>query len=105
MSARPGLCGGHWVTGVPTAIANLEAGFRKNFLKPRLMHSGTTVVIPLYDCVIFVSALNGTEFLCWCSEITQTLDAITGSQFWVGSRRPRQPWPLGAICVGSCSRV
>jgi len=22
MSARPGLCGGHWVTGVPTAIAN-----------------------------------------------------------------------------------
>jgi hypothetical protein len=22
MSARPGLCGGHRVTGVPTAIAN-----------------------------------------------------------------------------------
>src|SRR6476646_976935 len=22
MSARPGLCGGHWVTGVPTAIVN-----------------------------------------------------------------------------------
>ena len=22
MSARPGLCGGHWATGVPTAITN-----------------------------------------------------------------------------------
>src|SRR6202140_5439860 len=25
MSARPGLCGGHRATGVPTAIANLRA--------------------------------------------------------------------------------
>jgi hypothetical protein len=25
MSARPGLCGGHRATGVPTAIANKEA--------------------------------------------------------------------------------
>jgi hypothetical protein len=28
MSARPGLCGGHRVTGVPTAIANQAASGR-----------------------------------------------------------------------------
>jgi hypothetical protein len=26
MSARPGLCGGHWVTGVPTAITLTGTG-------------------------------------------------------------------------------
>jgi hypothetical protein len=76
-----------------------------NFLKPRLMHSRATVVIPLYDCVILVCALNGAELVCWFSEIAQTLDAITGNQFRVGSRKPRERWPLGAICVSSRSRV
>jgi hypothetical protein len=69
------------------------------------MHSRATVVIPLYDCVIFVSAFNGAELFCWFAEIAQTLDAITGSQFRVGSRGASERWPLGAICVGSCSRV
>ena len=27
MSARPGPCGGHQVTGVPTAIANYQSAF------------------------------------------------------------------------------
>jgi len=49
------------------------------------MHSCATVVIPLYDCVVFVSALNGAELVSWFSEIAQTLDAITrillGSHF------------------------
>jgi hypothetical protein len=31
------------------------------------------------------------------SEIAQTLDAITGSQFRVGRRGPNERWPLGAI--------
>ena len=29
MSARPGLCGGHRATGVPTAINNYEPTFRR----------------------------------------------------------------------------
>jgi hypothetical protein len=37
------------------------------------------VVIPLYDGVGFIGALN--ELVCWSSEIAQTLDAIPGSQF------------------------
>ena len=50
------------------------------------MHPRATVVIPLYDCVIFVSALNRSELAFWFSEIAQTLDAITGSEFRAGSR-------------------
>jgi hypothetical protein len=40
------------------------------------MHSCATVVIPLYDGVVFVGALNRTELVRWFSEIAQTLDAI-----------------------------
>lgn len=56
-----------------------------DFLKPRLMHSRATVVIPLDDCVIFVSALNRAELVGWFSKIAQTFDAIAGCQFRVGS--------------------
>lgn len=61
------------------------------------MHSCATVVIPLYDCVVFVGELNGAELVCWFSEIAQTLNAITGSQFRVGRRWPIKRWVLGAI--------
>ncbi len=69
------------------------------------MHSRATVVIPLYDRVIFVSALNSAECVCWFSEVAQTLDAITGSQFRIGGIGPRERWPLGSICVSSCSEM
>jgi hypothetical protein len=69
------------------------------------MHSRATVIVPLYDCVIFVSALNGAELVCWFSKIAQTLDAITGTQFRVGSRGSSERWPFGAICVSNCSGV
>jgi hypothetical protein len=49
------------------------------------MHSRATVVIPLDDCVIFVSALNRAELVGWFSKIAQTFDAIAGCQFRVGS--------------------
>ena len=61
------------------------------------MHSRTTVMIPFDDRVVFVSTLYGAELLCWFSEIAQTLDAITGSQFRVRTRRAIKRWPLGAI--------
>ena len=61
------------------------------------MHSFATVVVPLYDGVIFVGALNGAELVRWFSEIAQPFDAITGSQFRVGPRGPIERWLLGAI--------
>ena len=33
MSARPGLCGGHWATGVPTAIASYSSGKRNGLIR------------------------------------------------------------------------
>ena len=88
--------------GGPPKLPQSEGG-SLNFLKARLMHSRATVVIPLYNCVIFISALNGAELVSWFSEISQPLDAITGGQFSVGSRGLRERWALGAICVSSCS--
>ena len=45
------------------------------------MPSFATVVVPLYEGVIFIGALNGAELVRWFSETAQSLDAITGSQF------------------------
>ena len=67
------------------------------FLKPRLMLSCATIIIPLYDCVIFISSLHGAELSCWFSKVAQTFDAITGSQFRVRTRGPIERWTLGAI--------
>jgi hypothetical protein len=61
------------------------------------MHSCTPVVIPLHDCVVFVNPLNGAELVGWFSKISQALDAITGSQFRVGTGGPIERWFLGAI--------
>ena len=61
------------------------------------MLSCATVVIPLYDCVVFISSLHGAELSGWFSKVAQTLDAITGSQFRVRTRGPIERWTLGAI--------
>lgn len=50
------------------------------------MHSCATVVIPLYDGVVFIGALDGAELFRWFSETAQTLDVIIGSQCRVGRR-------------------
>jgi hypothetical protein len=42
------------------------------------MHSCAAVVIPLHERVVFVAALNRAELLGGYSEISQTLDAVTG---------------------------
>jgi hypothetical protein len=49
-----------------------------NFLKPRLVLSRSTIIIPLYNRVIFVRLLNGSEFSSRLSKISQALDVITG---------------------------
>jgi hypothetical protein len=76
-----------------------------SFLQPRLAQSHSTVIIPLYKRVVFVRLLNCTEFSSRLSEISQTLDAITGIQFRVGSRGLDERWPLGSVCVSRCSNV
>jgi hypothetical protein len=76
-----------------------------DFPKPRLAQSHTTVVIPLYKRLVFVRLLNCTEFSGRLSEISQTLDAITGIQFRVGSRGLDKRWSPGSVCVSRCSSV
>jgi hypothetical protein len=63
------------------------------------MESHATVVIPLDDRVLFVSALNCAEFSSRLSEVAQSFDAISASQFLVGGRRLGERWPCGAVCV------
>ena len=76
-----------------------------NLLKRRLVDSRTTVIIPFDNRVIFVSSLNCAEFSCRLSEVAQTLDAISGIQFRVGSGGLDERWPLGSVCVSSRSSV
>jgi hypothetical protein len=57
----------------------------------------TTVVIPFDECVIFVSLSNCAYFTSWLSEIAQTQDAISGSQFLGGGSGLGERWPLGAV--------
>jgi hypothetical protein len=71
--------------------------FLADFLEPWVVQSPANVIIPLYKCVVFVRLLNCTEFSSRLSEIGQTLDAITGIQFRVGSRGLDERWSLGSI--------
>jgi len=53
---------------------------------------GTSIIIPFDERVIFVGLLNRAEFSSRLSEITQTLDAISGIQFLaVGGLRESRP--------------
>ena len=61
------------------------------------MDSHATVIIPLDDRVVFVSSLNCAEFSSRLSEVAQTLDAISGTQFLAGGSWLRERWPLGTV--------
>jgi hypothetical protein len=54
-----------------------------NLLEQRLAQSLTTVSIPFNDRIVFVGSFNCAEFSGRLSEVTQTLDAISGIQFLV----------------------
>jgi hypothetical protein len=47
-----------------------------------LAESHTTVVIPFDDRVLLVRSLNRAQIPSWFSEVAQTLDAISRSQFF-----------------------
>ena len=61
------------------------------------MESHTTVIIPFDDRVIVVSLLNCAQFSSRLSEVAQTLDAISRTQFLVGGRGLGERWPLGTV--------
>jgi hypothetical protein len=62
-----------------------------------LVQSHATVIIPLDDRVLVVSSLNCAEFSVGLSEVAQTLDAISGTQFLAGGGGLGERWSLGAI--------
>jgi hypothetical protein len=62
-----------------------------------LAKSHTTVIIPFDERVIFVCLLNRADFSGWLSEISQTLDAISGTEFLVGGGRVCKRWLFGTI--------
>jgi hypothetical protein len=70
---------------------------RLDLLERRLVESHTTVVIPLDDRVLFVSLLNCAEFSSRPSEVAQTLDAISRTQFLTGGRGLGERWFLGTV--------
>src|ERR1022692_3005766 len=82
---------------VSRSIPGWQCGL--NLLERRLVESHTTVIIPFDDRVIFVRLLNCAEFPSGLSEVTQTLDAISGAQFLVCSRGFGERWPLGAFFI------
>jgi hypothetical protein len=74
----------------------LRGGYTEglNLLEPRLVKSHSTVIIPFDDRVIIVSLLNRAEFSSRLSEVAQTLDTISRSQFLdiaAGHNRPILP--------------
>ena len=81
---------------VPGVDTQLGWG-RLNLLEPGLVESHTTVIIPFDDRVIFVRLLNCAEFSSRLSEVAQTLDAISGIQFLVGSRGVGERWFPGTV--------
>ena len=61
------------------------------------MQSHATVIIPVDDCVLVVSSLNCAEFSIGLSEVAQTFDAISGTQFLAGGGGLGERWPLGTM--------
>jgi hypothetical protein len=68
-----------------------------------LVLARSTIIIPLYNRVIFVRLLNGSEFSSRLSKISQTHDTISGIQFRVGSGGLNERRPSGSVGISSCS--
>jgi hypothetical protein len=68
-----------------------------NLLERRLVEPHTTIIIPFDDRVIFVGLLNRAEFPSRLSEVAQTLDAISGTQFLVGGTALAERRLLGTV--------
>jgi len=68
-----------------------------NLLERRLVESHAAIIIPLHDRVLFVISLNCAEFSIRLSEVTETLDAISGTQFLAGGDGLGERRPLSTV--------
>ena len=96
-----------WEHGSSLRTGELRKGIVliADFLKPRLMQSHTTVMIPFHKRIVFVRLLHCSEFSSWLSKISQTLHAISGIQFELGSGGLGERWPIGSVCFSRRSSV
>ena len=85
----------HFATG--KGLRKRRDGLCLHFFERRLVNSYTTVVIPFDDRVIFVNLPNCAEFSRRYSEVAQSLDAISGTQFLASAGRFDQRWLLGTV--------
>ena len=76
-----------------------------NLLEPRLVQSHTAVIILFDYRVVFVGLLNRAEFPSRLSEVAQTLDAISGTQFLVGGGGFGERRLPGTVCIRGCAGV
>jgi hypothetical protein len=67
-----------------------------DFLEPWLVQPHSTVIIPLYKCVVFVRFLDCSEFSSRLSEIAQSLNTISGVKF-LACGGLNQAWLLGTV--------
>jgi len=68
-----------------------------NLLKPRLVQSDATVIVPFDQRVIFICLLNCAEFSSRFTEVSQPLDAISWIQLHAGGRRLSQRGLPGTV--------
>ena len=66
-------------------------------LERRLVDSDTSVIIPFDERIIFIHLSNRPKFSGRHSEVTQTLDAITGTQISASAGRVDKRWLLGTV--------
>jgi len=79
--------------------------FLADFLERRLVESRATVIILLDDRILFVSSLNCADFSSWLSEVAQSLDPISGTEFLVVGRRFGERRLFGTVYIRRCAVV
>jgi hypothetical protein len=67
-------------------------GLRLHLFEGRLVNSYAPVVIPFDESVIFIDLPNRAKFSSRHSEITQTFDAISGTQISARTGRVDKRW-------------
>jgi hypothetical protein len=85
----------HFATG--KGLRKRRDGLCLHLLERRLVNSYTTVVIPFDERVIFIHLPNCAKFSRRYSEVAQTLDAISGTQFLASAGRFDKRWLLGTV--------
>jgi hypothetical protein len=83
----------------PSADSRYLTSCGLHFLKPPLVDSLATVIVPLDDRVLIICLFNCAQLPSRFSEVAQSLDAISGIQFHAGGVRLGKPWAFGTVGV------